>query len=196
HSYNRYQITRLGKSRFNDLSFDKGEVKKKINVPPKPILNKRNYEHIIHWALYNNDSLRWSDFRSELSINQSSLSKALNTLKIKEYIVNENKEYKITPVGRAKYSLMLREYDLDRQSILEEETSRIDEITEKTSEFFEKYEIEDGELKFRFLNNILKLERRIQPKIYNFLITTIFFNFTLTKFIKLTRTKKKKKIKK
>jgi len=158
HSYNRYQITRLGKSRFNDLSFDKGEVKKKINVPPKPILNKRNYEHIIHWALYNNDSLRWSDFRSELSINQSSLSKALNTLKIKEYIVNENKEYKITPVGRAKYSLMLREYDLDRQSILEEETSRIDEITEKTSEFFEKYEIEDGELKFRFLNNILKLE--------------------------------------
>ncbi len=158
HSYNRYQITRLGKSRFNEVSFDKGEVKKKINIPPKPILKKRNYEHIVHWALYNNDSLRWSDFRSELSINQSSLSKALNTLKIKEFVVNENKEYKITPEGREKYSNMLRDYDLDRQSILEEETNRIDEITEKTSEFFERYEIEDGELKFRFLNNILKLE--------------------------------------
>ena len=45
---------------------------------------------------------------------------------------------------------MLREYDLDRQSILEEETNRIDEITEKTSEFFDKYEIDDEELKFRF----------------------------------------------
>ncbi|GAH11929.1 unnamed protein product, partial [marine sediment metagenome] len=48
----------------------------------------------------------------------------------------------------------------DRQSILEDETNRIDEITERTSEFFERFEIEDGELKFRFLNNILKLEYR------------------------------------
>jgi len=159
HSYNRYQITKLGKSQFNDLSYDKVESRKKLIFPPRSILKKRNYEHVIHWVLYNNESLRWSDFRSEpLSINQSSLSKNLNTLKIKGIVINENKEYKITPEGRSQYSKMLREYDLDRQSILEEETNRIDEITEKTSEFFERFEIDDGELKFRFLNNILKLE--------------------------------------
>ena len=159
HSYNRYQITRQGKSRFNDLSYDKVESRKKLIFPPRSILKKRNYEHIVHWVLYNNESLRWSDFRSDpLTINQSSLSKSLNSLKIKEFVINENKEYKITPKGRAQYSTMLREYDLDRQSILEEETNRIDEITEKTSEFFERFEIDDGELKFRFLNNILKLE--------------------------------------
>ncbi|NVM46609.1 MAG: hypothetical protein HWN79_17010 [Candidatus Lokiarchaeota archaeon] len=158
HSYNRYKITKIGKTRFNDLSLDKDEIKKKIDIPPKSILKKRNYEHIIHWALYNNESLRWSDFRSELSINQSSLSKALNSLKIKKFVINENKVYKITPEGRSQYSQMLRDYDLDHQSILEDETNRIDEITEKTSEFFERFEIDDSELKFRFLNNILKLE--------------------------------------
>ena len=159
HSYNRYQITKLGKSRFNDLSYDKVESRKKLIFPPNSILKKRNYEHTVHWVLYNNESLRWSDFRSEpLSINQSSLSKALNSLKIKEFVINENKVYKITSEGRAQYSKMLREYDLDRQSILEDETNRIDEITERTSEFFERFEIDDGELKFRFLNNILKLE--------------------------------------
>ena len=94
--------------------------------------------------MYNNESLRWSDFRSEpLSINQSSLSKSLNSLKIKGIVINENKEYKITSEGRAQYSKMLSEYDLDRQSILEDETNRIDEITERTSEFFERFEIED-----------------------------------------------------
>ena len=159
HSYNRYQITMLGKSRFNNLSYDKVESRKKLIFPPKSILKKRNYEHTVHWVLYNNESLRWSDFRSEpLSINQSSLSKSLNSLKIKGIVINENKEYKITSEGRAQYSKMLRDYDLDRQSILEDETNRIDEITERTSEFFERFEIDDGELKFRFLNNILKLE--------------------------------------
>ena len=161
HSYNRYQITKLGKSRFNDLSYDTVESRKKLIYPPKSILKKRNYEHTVHWVLYNNESLRWSDFRSEpLSINQSSLSKSLNSLKIKGIVINENKEYKITSEGRAQYSKMLREYDLDRQSILDEESNRIDEITDKTSDFFEKFEITDEELKFRFLNNILKLEYR------------------------------------
>ena len=35
HSYNRYQITRLGKTRFNDISYDKVESRKKIIFPPK-----------------------------------------------------------------------------------------------------------------------------------------------------------------
>ena len=182
HSYNRYKITKLGRSRFNDLEFVKDEVKQKINIPPEEILKRRNYEHIILWSLYNNDSLRWSDFRSELSINQSSLSKALNSLRIKKYQINEHKEYRITPLGREEYSNMLKEYDLDRQSILDEETNRIDEITEKTSEFFERYEIEDDELKFRFLNNILKLDYNeakefVQEEEFNKIILFLSLNY-------------------
>ncbi|MFW9970941.1 MAG: tetratricopeptide repeat protein [Candidatus Odinarchaeota archaeon] len=48
-------------------------------------------------------------------------------------------------------------YDLDRQSILEEEGKRIKEITKTTISFFKKYKIKDENVKFRFLNNVLKL---------------------------------------
>jgi tetratricopeptide (TPR) repeat protein len=156
-----YQITPKGRERYNEISLSKEERIKKLNYPPKKILIKRNYDHWILWMSYNNDYCTWSTFAAEDSkvrINQSSLSKNLNKLLDNEFIIKVNKEYKITPEGRGEYSNMLRAYDLDRQSILEEETKRIDEITERTSEFFEKYEIEDGDLKFRFLNNILKLE--------------------------------------
>ena len=156
-----YQITPKGRERYNDISISKEEKIKKSNYPPRKILSKRNYDHWILWMSYNNDYCTWSTFAAEDSqvrINQSSLSKNINKLLDSDFIIKVNKEYKITPEGRAEYSKMLREYDLDRQSILEEETNRIDEITEKTSEFFEKFEIDDGELKFRFLHNILKLE--------------------------------------
>ena len=153
-----YQITAKGKERFQEISITTEE---RFNYPPGKILKKRNYDHWILWMSYNNDSCSWSTFTAEGSkvrINQSSLSKNINKLLDNDFIIKVNKEYQITPEGREEYSKMLREYDLDRQSILEEETNRIDEITEKTSEFFDKYEIDDEELKFRFLNNILKLE--------------------------------------
>jgi len=156
-----YQITPKGRERYNEISISKEERIKKSNYPPRKILSKRNYDHWILWMSYNNDYCTWSTFTAEDSqvrINQSSLSKNINKLLDNEFIIKVNKEYRITPKGRAQYSKMLREYDLDRQSILEEETNRIDEITEKTKEFFEEFEIDDGDLKFRFLNNILKLE--------------------------------------
>ena len=155
---NVYIITSKGRERFNEISITTEE---RFNYPPKKILGKRNYAHWILWMTYNNDACSWSTFTAEDSrvrINQSSLSKNLNELLDNEFIIKVNKEYRITPEGRSEYPKMLREYDLDRQSILEEETNRIDEITENTSEFFDRYEIEDEELKFRFLNNILKLE--------------------------------------
>ncbi|MFX0140998.1 MAG: tetratricopeptide repeat protein, partial [Candidatus Hodarchaeota archaeon] len=52
---------------------------------------------------------------------------------------------------------MLKYYDLDRQTILEEESKRIREITKKTVNFFEHYQIKDKGIKFRYLNNVLKL---------------------------------------
>ncbi|MFX0074563.1 MAG: CDC27 family protein, partial [Candidatus Hermodarchaeota archaeon] len=155
---NIYRITSKGRERYNELSITTEE---RYNYPPKKIISQRNYDHWILWMTYNNDYCTWATFTAEDSkvrINQSSLSKNINMLLDNDFIIKVNKEYRITPEGKEQYLKMLREYDLDRQSILEEESNRIDEITEKTSEFFEKYEIEEEELKFRFLNNILKLE--------------------------------------
>ncbi|MFW9937418.1 MAG: tetratricopeptide repeat protein [Candidatus Thorarchaeota archaeon] len=153
-----YKITSEGRSRFNEIIYDEELGRTKLVYPPKAILRKRNYEHWILWMLYNNEFCKWSDFReSPLSINQSSLSKSKNFLIDKGFIKNENKEYYITSSGKIEYFRMLKTYDLDRQSILEEESKRIEEITKRTNEFYDKYEIVDDDVKFRFLNNTLKM---------------------------------------
>jgi tetratricopeptide (TPR) repeat protein len=152
-----YKITTKGAERYNKLSRDK-DGERKLNFPPEAITSDRNYDHWILWMVYNNTFCKWSDFIDEpLRINQSSLSKNLNDLLKREIIRKENKEYRITQKGKSEYSRMLKLYDLDRQSILNEESKRIEEITKKTISFFEKYKIEDGDIKFRFLNNVLKL---------------------------------------
>ncbi|MFX1325577.1 MAG: hypothetical protein ACFE8N_11520, partial [Promethearchaeota archaeon] len=86
-----------------------------------------------------------------------SLSKKLNSLLDMEFIRKDEKLYRITRLGKTEYSNMLRLYDLDRQSILEEESKRIREITRRTNNFFKEYGIEDTQIKFRFLNNKVKL---------------------------------------
>ncbi len=152
-----YRITPKGAERYNLLSRTK-DGERKLNYPPKAITNERNYDHWILWMVYNNTFCKWSDFIDEpLRINQSSLSKNLNELQKGEVIRKENKEYRITQKGKSEYSRMLKLYDLDRQSILNEESKRIEEITKKTITFFEKYNITDGDIKFRFLTNVLKL---------------------------------------
>ena len=156
-TYNNYQITPKGKDRFYKLSQAKF-VRRKLSYPPKAITNKRNYDHWILWMVYNNTYCKWANFIEEpLSINQSSLSKNMNLLMDDGFVEKENKEYRITQLGKSAYSDMLREYDLDRQSILEAESKRIREITKKTKNFFEKFKITDNNIKFRYLNNVLKL---------------------------------------
>ncbi|MHA1987408.1 MAG: hypothetical protein ACW98D_12280 [Promethearchaeota archaeon] len=156
-----YQITPLGKKRFIEITENK-DLGRKIKYPPRLILDKkRNYAHWIIWMLYNNASCKWSDFKQDpVSINQTSLSNNLNSLMEDGFISKDNisKEYNITPRGRTEYYQILKLYDLDRQSILEEESRRIEEITKNTNDFFNKYEIKDAKIKFRFLNNILKLD--------------------------------------
>ncbi len=56
-----YKITKEGKRRYHELSIAK-EKKRKLSYPPKLILSKRNYDHIILWMLYNNNYCKWSDF--------------------------------------------------------------------------------------------------------------------------------------
>ena len=155
--FNQYSITSKGKDRFYELSQSK-KTKRKLNFPPDVLLWKRNYDHWILWMLYNNSFCKWADFLNEpLSINNSSLSKNMNELINDGYVKKENKEYRITQKGKSQYSIMLRDYDLDRQSILEEESKRIQDKTKKTLKFFKKYGITDEETKFRFLHNLLRL---------------------------------------
>ncbi|NVM18863.1 MAG: hypothetical protein HWN80_14195 [Candidatus Lokiarchaeota archaeon] len=155
--FNQYSITSKGKDRFYELSQTK-KTKRKLNFPPDVILWKRNYDHWILWMVYNNNFCKWADFLNEpLSINNSSLSKNINLLIEDGFVRKENKEYRITQLGKSEYSNMLREYDLDRQSILEEESKRIKDITKKTLKFFKKFKITEEEIRFRFLNNLLRL---------------------------------------
>ncbi|MFX1418365.1 MAG: hypothetical protein ACFE9N_05535 [Promethearchaeota archaeon] len=154
-----YRITFEGKKKFHELSSSKKKIRR-LNYPPKIILKSgRNYDHWILWMVYNNNFCKRSDFLEDpLSINQTSLSKNLSFLIDKGFIVKEEGKYIITRVGKSEYSRMLKNYDLDRQTILEEEGKRIEDITKKTIKFFEKYNIKDEGTQFRFLNNILRLD--------------------------------------
>ena len=160
-----YRITSEGKKRFHELSTAK-KKERKLNYPPNLILKSgRNYSHWILWMVYNNNYCKRSDFLEDpLSINQSSLSKNLASLIEKGFAIKEKGKYIISRAGKSEYSRMLRNYDLDRQTILEEEGKRIEENTKKTIQFFEKYKIKDEDLQFRFLNNILTLDyEKVKP---------------------------------
>jgi tetratricopeptide (TPR) repeat protein/Mn-dependent DtxR family transcriptional regulator len=156
----KYQITREGEERFRQLSKSR-KIERKLSYPPKTILRRRNYYHWILWICYNNNYCKWSDFQGDdnpIFINNSSLSKNLNFLQEDGLIKKENNKYIITNGGKIAYAEILKEYDLDRQSILDEERKRVKEITEKMSRFFERYKIDDNGVKFRLLYNILKLD--------------------------------------
>ncbi len=160
-----YKITSEGKRKFHELS-SANKKNRKLNYPPNIILKSgRNYSHWILWMVYNNNYTKRSDFLVDpLSINQSSLSKNLSLLIEKGFIIKEDGKYIITRVGKSEYSRMLQSYDLDRQTILEEEGKRIEEITKKTIRFLEKYNIKDKDIQFRFLNNLLRLDyEKVKP---------------------------------
>lgn len=160
-----YRITSEGKKKFHELSSAKKKTRKP-NYPPNIILKSgRNYSDWILWMVYNNNYCKRSDFLDEpVSINQSSLSKNLSLLVDKGFVIKEDGKYIITRAGKSEYSRMLKNYNLDRQTILEEEGKRIEEITKKTIQFFEKYNINDKDIQFRFLNNILTLDyEKVKP---------------------------------
>ena len=126
-----YKITSDGRKYYIELQVQESMTDKLI-YPPDIITKKRNYDHVILWMLYNNDLCKWSDFIGEpLSINNSSLSKNLGLLKTSGFVNHDlgAKEYRITKKGEAKYFRVLKQYDLDRQSILEEESKRIEIIS-------------------------------------------------------------------
>ena len=156
-----YTITSKGKVRYNELSIHlAGKPSRELNFPVKKMINKRNYGHIILWMLYNNSYCEWNDFlRAPISIPRSSLSKAMNSLIQDGLVKREVKNlYTITSNGKIKYSNMLKSYDLDRQTILEEESRRIEKLTKSIMIFLEKFEINEENIHYNFLNNYLKLD--------------------------------------
>ncbi|MFX0058324.1 MAG: hypothetical protein ACFE8J_08500 [Candidatus Heimdallarchaeota archaeon] len=162
-SKGHYRITAKGENKFYELSSVK-EKKRKLNYPPKIILRRRNYDDWILWMVYNNYSCKWSDFideRSPVRINQSSLSKNMKDLIENGFVDKDDKKYIITQSGKLEYSRMLQKYDLDRQTILEEETKRIEDITKDILPFFERYNVKNTDIQFKFLNNVLKLPYEI-----------------------------------
>ncbi|TFG25784.1 MAG: hypothetical protein EU533_00730 [Promethearchaeota archaeon] len=153
-----YKITLEGKKKFYEQLTGKGK-ERKLNYPPEIVLNTRNYDHWILWMLYNNNYCKRSHFlENPLNINQSSLSKTLNLLIKKRFIIKNEGKYIITTLGKSRYSKILKNYDLDRQTILEEETKRIEEINKNTTNLFNLYKVKDKEVQFNFLNYILKLD--------------------------------------
>ena len=167
-SRGHYKITSEGRKRYLELSSSR-EKERKLSYPPAVIRSRRQYDHWILWMVYNNNYCKWADFLAEpLSINQSSLSKNLNLLKEKGFLTKDNKVYRITRSGKVEYSRILKDYNLDRQSILDEESKRIEEVTKKTIKFFEKYKIKDENIQFRFLANVLKLDySRVESMLRN-----------------------------
>ncbi len=153
-----YRITSEGRRQYTELQV-KDTLETSLNYPPEVITKTREYDHWILWMLYNNAYCKWSDFlEPPLSINQSSLSKNLNILLDKDFIEKNNREYSITRDGETEYFKMLKKYDLDRQSILDEEIKRVEVITDKVGKFFDEYEIDDNEIRYRFLNMVLRLD--------------------------------------
>ena len=155
--FNQYRITSEGKEHYYALSKEKSDTKK-LNFPPKIILNRRIYADLILWMVYNNTSCKWSNFTdSPLSINQSSLSKAIRKLIDNDFITKSDKVYQITYFGKEEYADILSNYNLDQQYILEEESRRITKLTKKALSFFAKNQITNQKIRYRFLQNILKL---------------------------------------
>ncbi|MHA1535058.1 MAG: tetratricopeptide repeat protein [Promethearchaeota archaeon] len=153
-----YKITSEGRMQYADLQV-KGSLETVLNYPPEVIIRTREYDHWILWMLYNNAYCKWSNFiEPPLSINQSSLSKNLNLLLDKDFIEKNNREYRVTRDGELEYFKMLKNYDLDRQSILDEESKRVEVITDKVGKFFDEFKIEDNEIRYRFLNMVLRLD--------------------------------------
>ncbi|MFX1477762.1 MAG: hypothetical protein ACFFCI_06495 [Promethearchaeota archaeon] len=153
-----YQITLEGRKKYFDLRF-KNSFDRKLRYPPEIILNKRNYDHIILWMLFNNEYCKWRDFLEKpLSINNNSLSKNLRLLLTKGFVKVENLEYRITKSGESQFSKILKKYELDYQSILMEEIKRIEDIKEKANEFLGKHQIKDEKAMIVFLDLVNHLD--------------------------------------
>lgn len=153
-----YKITPRGKKRVYDLKY-RDSYKKELKFPPDLIYNKRSYSHIILWMLYNNGPCKWSDFiEKPLSINSHSLSKHMNQLIKDEFVEINESLYNLTELGEKEYSKFLKLYNLDYQSILEEEIRKAGQIRKELEDFFIKWNVNEEKIKIIFIDLLNQLD--------------------------------------
>ncbi len=160
-----YKITERGKKRYEDILIKKKSPGIKINYPPNKYLSLKDNEINILYILHNNASCRWKDFLAgPFKINQSVLLRILKKFESQTLIEKvKDKDsrfevYQITEKGTSKYISRLKSYKLDRQSILEEESKKIQEIFEFSEDLFKSFDISNDDIKYRLLNNILSID--------------------------------------
>ncbi len=160
-----YKITIEGKKRFENLLMAKGTMDKQVNYPPEQYLELRSDDIYILNMLHNNSFCQWKDFlNAPLKINQTKLSKKLKFFISNDWVAKAGVDdsrfevYKITEKGISKYIGLLKQFNLDRHSILNEETIRIQEILKNSKLIFNYLNIPSEDLKFRLLNYILSVE--------------------------------------
>ncbi len=176
-----YIITNDGQKRFTSKRLS-DSYDRKIRYPPQVILNKRNYNHIILWMLFNNEICTRSDFMDKpLLINHHSVTKSLTNLIDKNLIAHENSEYKITELGIVKYNNMLQKYQLDPQTILKEEISNLKELKKRTNDLLDKFQINESEIKIRIIEwmNFFEIDEceKILPSTEDFHKILMYLSF-------------------
>ena len=157
-----YIITELGKKRYENLLLKKEEQKRSINYPSDKYLALKDEEINIFYILHNNPFCRWKDFQEgPFKINNTVLSRILKQFQRENFIEKVDVEdsrfdvYQITEKGTSEYISRLKSYKLDRQSILDEESKKIQEILSNSRELLKSLEIPNDNVKYRLLNNIL-----------------------------------------
>lgn len=160
-----YKITEHGKKRYEEILIKKKSPDKKINYPPTKYLSLKDNEINILYILHNNATCRWKDFLAgPFKINQSVLLRILKKFESQALIEKvKDKDsrfevYQITEKGTSKYISRLKSYKLDRQSILEEESKKIQEIFDSSEDLFKTFDIPNDDIKYRLLNNILSID--------------------------------------
>lgn len=157
-----YIITELGKKRYENLLLKKEKQKRHINYPSDKYLALKDEEVNILYILHNNPFCRWKDFKEgPFKINNTVLSRILKQFQRDNLIEKVDVEdsrfdvYQITEKGTSEYISKLKSYKLDRQSILDEESKKIQEILRNSRELLNSFEIPNDNVKYRLLNNIL-----------------------------------------
>ncbi len=171
---NTYKITKKGKIKINKLEL--GEDRKP-KFPSKVILGLKNNMINVLFMIIHNKNCHWGDFPinvnkfDELSkygnpppvINQKKLSELLKQFENEGFIEErESKKpiYKITEKGYNAYIELLKKYDLDRESRLNEWSNSIKKIKNRIQNFIKKEDITEMEVSFRLLDNYLHIPIR------------------------------------
>lgn len=168
---NTYKITIKGKNKLKEIELGK---EKQLIFPSNEIIHLRDDEINIFFMIIHNNNCRWENFpidenklnelrkfsKPNFIINQKKLWEILKYFEEQGYLEKQGgikPIYRITERGYKAYLDKLKDFNLDRESLLEEEAKRIQEIKEKTNKFLKERRINDEHLAYRLMDNLLNI---------------------------------------